>query len=239
MNHLLLQMHYKWKKIRQTTLFSQAMKATEDDQFSQPLYQVTWFVQLSCRDRGIWTDRTTFYVQNPGSLLYSSFQPAHHLFPFFSPFWTNLSLHLPPAACVWMGQFSSGGLRCLRISAARKSTLPEWLRSFQMTAAALSCLVLFLRELTGEGILASWKHSGGTTLKKFSLVPQCLQTKQASSCGFWGLQVRICSHFHPSFLLQQATWLDLPFAETVPFLIPPIFKAGIWRCLDWYKQMCH
>lgn len=32
------------------------MKATDADQSSQPLHTEIWFMQLSCRDRGIWTD---------------------------------------------------------------------------------------------------------------------------------------------------------------------------------------
>lgn len=248
MNHPVLQLHYKWKKKNIFFfLLSQAKKSTEADQSSQPLYRETWFKRLSCRDRGTWTNERGILCAGSWSL-YSYFQPAHHHFPFFSPFCTDLSLHPPPAAPAWIGQFSSWSHLCPSSSTAEKPMLQEHSHSFHMTAAALTCLVVWHREVAeGRRCLEAPVRAPAHSLYHLGKIQLCtlmLAGKASELCILIWSHTIYCSHFYPSIWLQQITWLDFALSRNWATPQPSHFQgreteALRLHSLNWCKQMRH
>lgn len=138
------------------------------------------------------------------------------IFPFTSPFCTDLSLYPPSAAPAWVGQFSSWSHLCLSPSSstAEKPMLQEHSHSFHVTATALSCFMVWHREVAkGRSYLGATVtapvHSQ-YCLGKIQLCTLMLAEKVSKLCILIWSHATHHSHFHPSIGLQQATWLDLP-----------------------------
>lgn len=160
-----------------------------------------------------------WWKKNLSSLLHSCFQTAHHLFSFFSPFLSNLSLHLLPAASVWIRQFYSWGHCCPSMNTARKAMI-QTITPFPGVGGWLCCT-----DIAGNRSIGCFRETVGahnTAPENFSLVPSCMQTKQADS-------VSPSEATQPSILISIPPYgpsrppgfifplQRLPFSSSLPF----------------------